>query len=217
MVSVFLVDDHEISRLGVISSLGSDSDLLVAGEAATFRQAVARIPAVSPDIVVLETELPDGSGIDLCRMLVGSAVGVKCFMLTSATDAPTVVDSVLAGASGYVGKDITGVDLAAAIADVGAGRFVLDERAVEALIGHIRVLSRQPRGPFDDLTEQNRTLLLLLGEGLTNRQIALRMHLAEKTVKNYVSRLLQTLGMQRRAQAAVYATSLLDTHLRREG
>ncbi|MGY3556469.1 response regulator [Williamsia sp. R60] len=207
MISVFLVDDHEIVRRGLIELIDSDPELTVIGEAGTCAQALARIPALRPDVAVLDVRLPDGNGIELCREVLTKLDGLRCLMLTSFTEDQAMLDAILAGASGYVVKDITGMELTKAIREVGAGKSLLDNRAAAALMDRLRTRQNTP-GPLDGLTEQEQTLLALLGEGLTNRQIAARMHLAEKTVKNYVSRLLAKLGMERRTQAAVYATKL---------
>jgi two-component system response regulator DevR len=215
MIRVFLVDDHEIVRRGLVELLDSVPDVAVVGEAATVAQALARIPAVSPNVAVLDVRLPDGSGIELCRDLLSRVDGLRCLMLTSLTDDEAMMDAILAGASGYVIKDITGMELARAIADVGAGRSLLDNRAAAALMDRLRARQDAEKPADDGLSEQDRTLLALLGEGLTNRQIAARMHLAEKTVKNYVSRLLGRLGMERRTQAAVYAAKSANRDRRR--
>lgn len=215
MIRVFLVDDHEIVRRGLVELLDSVSDVEVVGEAASVAQALARIPAVSPDVAVLDVRLPDGNGIELCRELLSRVDGLRCLMLTSLTDDEAMMDAILAGASGYVIKDITGMELAQAIAEVGAGRSLLDNRAAAALMDRLRARQDAAEPADDGLSEQDRTLLALLGEGLTNRQIAARMHLAEKTVKNYVSRLLGRLGMERRTQAAVYAAKTANRDRRR--
>ncbi|NKY88541.1 response regulator [Nocardia veterana] len=207
MIKVFLVDDHEIVRRGLSDLLDSDPELSVIGEAGSVSQALARIPALRPDVAVLDVRLPDGNGIELCRDLLSKVDGLRCLILTSFTDEHAMLDAILAGASGYVVKDIKGMELARAVKDVGAGKSLLDNRAAAALMEQLRH-GTEPDGPLATLTEQERKLLDLLGEGLTNREIAERMFLAEKTVKNYVSRLLAKLGMQRRTQAAVYATRL---------
>ncbi|MEG8182274.1 response regulator transcription factor [Nocardia terpenica] len=207
MITVFLVDDHEIVRRGLIDLLDGDPELTVIGEAGDVSQALARIPALRPDVAVLDVRLPDGNGIELCRELLSRVDGLRCLILTSFTDEQAMLDAILAGAGGYVVKDIKGMELAAAIKAVGSGRSLLDNRAAAALMDRLR-RSAQPDGPLAALTDQERVLLDLLGEGLTNRQIAQRMFLAEKTVKNYVSRLLSKLGMERRTQAAVYASKL---------
>lgn len=207
MLKVFLVDDHEVVRRGLIDLLGSDPDLEIVGEAGTVAEALARVPAVRPDVAVLDVRLPDGNGIELCRDLLSALPDLRCLMLTSFTSDEAMLDAILAGASGYVIKDIKGLELAAAIKDVGAGRSLLDNRAAAALMANLRGAAARD-DPLSGLTEQERALLQLLSEGLTNRQIAARMFLAEKTVKNYVSRLLAKLGMQRRTQAAVFASKL---------
>ena len=211
MVSVFLVDDHEIVRRGVADLLAEADDVDVVGQASTAAEAMARIPAIRPDVAVLDMRLPDGNGVELCRELRSTVTGLNCLILTSYTDEQAMLDAILAGAGGYVIKDIRGMDLVSAVREVGAGRSLLDNRAAAVLMSRLRASLDGP-GPLADLTEQERALLGLIGEGLTNRQIAERMFLAEKTVKNYVSRLLAKLGMERRTQAAV-----LVTRLRAEG
>lgn len=207
MIKVFLVDDHEIVRRGLIDLLEGDPALTVVGEAGDVAQALARIPALRPDVAVLDVRLPDGNGIELCRELLSRLDDLRCLILTSFTDEQAMMDAILAGASGYVVKDIKGMELAKAIKEIGSGRSLLDNRAAAALMERLR-RSTEPDGPLAMLTDQERKLLDLLGEGLTNRQIAERMFLAEKTVKNYVSRLLAKLGMERRTQAAVLASRL---------
>ncbi|HPY24351.1 MAG: two-component system, NarL family, response regulator DevR [Actinomycetota bacterium] len=214
-VTVFLVDDHEVVRRGLIDLLGTDPDLEVIGEAGSVVQAMAQIPVLKPDVAVLDVRLPDGNGIELCRDLLSKMPELRCLMLTSFTSDEAMLDAILAGASGYVVKDIKGMELAQAIKDVGAGRSLLDNRAAAALMAKLRGAAERT-DPLSGLTEQERVLLSLLGEGLTNKQIAARMFLAEKTVKNYVSRLLAKLGMERRTQAAVFV-SKLDQQRRRDG
>ncbi|MBS4729323.1 response regulator transcription factor [Mycobacterium sp. SM1] len=211
MVRVFLVDDHEVVRRGIVDLLESDPQLEVVGEAGSVSEAMARIPAARPDVAVLDVRLPDGSGIELCRDLLSDIPDLRCLMLTSFTSDEAMLDAILAGASGYVVKDIKGMELAQAIKDVGAGKSLLDNRAAAALMARLRGTARHT-DPLLGLTEQERTLLGLLSEGLTNKQIAARMFLAEKTVKNYVSRLLAKLGMERRTQAAVFASKLNTAH-----
>ena len=207
MVKVFLVDDHEVVRRGLIDLLGADPEVDVVGEAGSAAEAMARIPAAKPDVAVLDVRLPDGNGIELCRDLLSRMPDLRCLILTSYTSDEAMLDAILAGASGYVVKDIRGMELARAVKDVGAGRSLLDNRAAAALMAKLRGTTDKP-DPLSGLTDQERTLLGLLSEGLTNKQIADRMFLAEKTVKNYVSRLLAKLGMERRTQAAVFATEL---------
>ncbi|OBF93817.1 DNA-binding response regulator [Mycobacterium sp. 852002-51163_SCH5372311] len=207
MVKVFLVDDHEVVRRGLADLLASDPDLEVVGDAGSVSQAMARIPAAQPDVAVLDVRLPDGNGIELCRDLLSELPELRCLMLTSFTSDEAMLEAILAGASGYVVKDIRGMELAQAIKDVGAGKSLLDNRAAAALMANLRGAAAH-KDPLAGLTERERTLLELLSEGLTNRQIAARMFLAEKTVKNYVSRVLAKLGMERRTQAAVFASKL---------
>ncbi len=207
MVKVFLVDDHEVVRRGLVDLLTSDPELEVIGEAGSVSEAMARIPALQPDVAVLDVRLPDGNGIELCRDLLSSIPELRCLMLTSFTSDEAMLEAILAGASGYVVKDIKGMELARAIKEVGAGKSLLDNRAAAALMAKLRG-GAEHKDPLAGLTDQERTLLRLLSEGLTNRQIAARMFLAEKTVKNYVSRLLAKLGMERRTQAAVFASKL---------
>ena len=207
MVRVFLVDDHEVVRRGLVDLLGSDPELEVVGEAGSVGEAMVKIPAVAPDVAVLDVRLPDGNGIELCRDLLSELPDLRCLMLTSYTSDEAMLDAILAGASGFVVKDIKGMALAQAIKDVGAGKSLLDNRAAAALMAKLRGAAER-KDPLSGLSDQERRLLGLLGEGLTNKQIAARMFLAEKTVKNYVSRLLAKLGMERRTQAAVFASKL---------
>ncbi|MFQ6399160.1 response regulator [Nocardia sp. KC 131] len=208
MITVFLVDDHEIVRRGIGDLIELEPDLEVAGEAGDCSQALARIPALQPDVVVLDVRLPDGNGIELCRELLSVDPRLRCLILTSFTDEQAMLNAILAGASGYVVKDIKSLELIDAIRDVGTGKSLLDNRAAAALMAKLRSEAEAKTGPLASLTDQERVLLALLGEGLTNRQIAGRMFLAEKTVKNYVSRLLTKLGVERRTQAAVIASKL---------
>src|ERR1700756_369279 len=207
MVKGFFVADHEVVRRGLVDLLASDPDLEVIGEAGSVAEAMGRIPALRPDVAVLDVRLPDGNGVELCRDLLSDLPDLRCLMLTSYTSDEAMLDAILAGASGFVVKDIKGMQLAQAIKDVGAGKSLLDNRAAAALMARLRGTAER-KDPLSGLTDQERTLLGLLGEGLTNKQIAARMFLAEKTVKNYVSRLLAKLGMERRTQAAVFASKL---------
>ncbi|GAB5899823.1 response regulator [Mycolicibacterium sp.] len=213
MVKVFLVDDHELVRRGLIDLVSADPELEVVGEAGSVAEAIARIPALRPDVAVLDVRLPDGNGIELCRDLLCRLPDLRCLMLTSYTSDEAMLDAILAGASGYVIKDIKGMDLTRAIKDVGAGRSLLDNRAAAALMAKLRQAAEHS-DPLYGLSDQERVLLDLLGEGLTNKQIADRMFLAERTVKNYVSRLLTKLGMERRTQAAVFISKLDQSHRR---
>ncbi|QFU89633.1 response regulator transcription factor [Amycolatopsis sp. YIM 10] len=207
MVRVFLVDDHEVVRRGVADMLDEDEELEVVGQASNVSEALARIPALRPDVAVLDVRLPDGNGVELARELRSKLPELNILMLTSYTDEQAMLDAIMAGASGYVIKDIKGMDLVSAVREVGSGRSLLDARATAALMTKLRE-SAEKKGPLAQLSDQERTLFELIGEGLTNREIAERMFLAEKTVKNYVSRLLTKLGLQRRTQAAVLATEL---------
>ncbi len=207
VTKVFLVDDHEVVRVGLADLLGAEPDLEVIGQAATAREAEARIPALRPDVAVLDVRLPDGNGIELCRELRSRLPGLNCLMLTSFPDEQAMLDAMLAGAAGYVIKNIKGMELASAVRTVGSGKSLLGEQATADLMNRLRAkLDKSMELP--ELTAQERVLLDLIRQGLTNRQIADRMYLAEKTVKNYVSRLLSKLGLQRRTQAAVLATQL---------
>ena len=203
---VFLVDDHEIVRRGLVDLLGSAPDLEVVGEAASVGEAMARVPGSGADVAVLDVRLPDGNGVELCRDLRAALPELRCLMLTSYSDDEALFDAIMAGASGFVLKQILGTDLVAAVRTVGEGGSLLDSRATSALMNRIRSARRDD--PLAQLSEQERAVFDLIGEGLTNREIAERLFLAEKTIKNYVSRLLSKLGMQRRTQAAVLATEL---------
>jgi two-component system response regulator DevR len=209
VLTVFLVDDHEVVRRGVGDLLDEEDDLTVVGQAGTVAEALARIPALRPDVAVLDMRLPDGNGVELCRELRSRLPDLNCLILTSYTDEQAMMDAILAGAGGYVIKDIKGMDLVSAVRTVGAGRSLLDTRAAATLMAKIRSDAAKP-GPLAALTDQEHVVLDLIGEGLTNRQIGERMFLAEKTVKNYVSGVLSKLGMQRRTQVAVLATELRD-------
>ncbi|MEV6606137.1 response regulator transcription factor [Kutzneria sp. NPDC051319] len=204
---VFLVDDHEIVRRGIADLLDDEPDLQVCGEAASVAEALARIPATSPDVAVLDVRLPDGNGVELCRELRARNPELHCLMLTSFSDDEALLDAIMAGAAGFVLKQVLGHDLLAAIRTVAGGQSLLDGRTTAALMNRLR-RQRDDADPLRELSDQERTVLELIGDGLTNRQIAERMFLAEKTVKNYVSHLLAKLGMQRRTQVAVLATEL---------
>ena len=206
-IRVFLLDDHEIVRRGVADLLQTDADITVVGEARNATEALARIPALRPDMAVLDVRLPDGDGVSVCRELRSRMPELKVIMLTSYSDDEALFDAIMAGASGYLLKQILGQDLVAAVRTVAAGGSLLDPAATSAVLERMR-REAEPEGPLARLSEQERTVLQLIGEGLTNRQIGQRMFLAEKTVKNYVSHLLAKLGMERRTQAAVFATEL---------
>jgi two-component system response regulator DevR len=203
-IRVFLLDDHEVVRRGLKDLLEADGDIVVVGESGLAQEAARRIPALRPDVAVLDGRLPDGSGIDVCREVRSAHPEIAALILTSYDDDEALFSAIMAGAAGYVLKQIRGNDLVDAVRRVAAGQSLLDP-AVTA-----RVLDRLRAGPEEDkalapLTDQERRILELIGEGMTNRQIAERMFLAEKTVKNYVSSLLGKLGMERRTQAAVFA------------
>jgi two-component system response regulator DevR len=209
MIRVFLLDDHEIVRRGVRDLLEATGTMEVVGEASTAAEAIRRIPAIQPDVAVLDVRLPDGNGVEVCRELRSNNPELRCLMLTSYADDEALFDAIMAGASGYALKQIRSNDLVDAITKVAAGQSLLDPELTA------RVLERLRNGNPEDekiaaLTDQERRLLDLLAEGHTNREIANRMFLAEKTVKNYVSNLLAKMGMQRRTEAAVYAARLSE-------
>ncbi|MEU6590042.1 response regulator transcription factor [Streptomyces sp. NPDC046881] len=217
-VRVFLLDDHEVVRRGVRDLLDDEPDITVTGEAATVGQALVRVPALRPDVAVLDVRLPDGDGVTACRELRSHLPGLACLMLTSFDDEEALLDSIMAGASGYVLKQIQGADLVSAVRTVARGQSLLDPSATARLMARLRA-GREPEtepGVLPGLTEREREILALIGEGLTNRQIGGRLYLAEKTVKNHISRLLAKLGVERRVQAAVIATRARD-HLRADG
>ena len=206
-IRVMLVDDHEIVRRGIADLIGTADDLEVVGEAAGVEEALARTPQVNPDVAVLDVRMPDGNGIELCRELKSRLPDLNCLMLTSYADDDALFDAIMAGASGFVLKQVLGLDLLDAIRTVGAGGSLLDPKTTAALMNRIR-REREEQNPLNALTEQERAVFDLIGEGLTNRQIGEKLFLAEKTIKNYVSHLLNKLGMQRRTQAAVLAAEL---------
>jgi two-component system, NarL family, response regulator DevR len=205
-IRVFLLDDHEIVRRGVREMLEAEDGIEVVGEAGTAEEAVGRIPATQPDVAVLDVRLPDGDGIEVCREIRSRHDEIACLMLTSFADDEAVYAAIMAGAAGYVLKQVRGNDLVDAVRRVGRGESLLDP-AVTA-----RVLDRLRRSQEGDelagLTDQEKRLLDLIAQGLTNRQIGEQMFLAEKTIKNYVSNLLSKLGMSRRAEVAAYAARL---------
>ena len=206
-IRVFLLDDHEVVRRGIADLLGLESDMDVVGEAGSATDALHRIPAARPDVAILDVRLPDGTGIEVCRDARSLLPDLKCLMLTSYADDEALFDAIMAGASGYVLKDIKGNDLVEAVRSVAAGRSLLDPRATQRVLERLRSGARA-ESKVDQLNEQERRILVLIGEGMTNRQIGESMHLAEKTVKNYVSSLLAKLGMERRTQVAAYAAQL---------
>ncbi|HET6876055.1 MAG TPA: response regulator transcription factor [Jatrophihabitans sp.] len=205
---IFLLDDHEIVRRGLAELLNGVEDFQVIGEAGTAAEALRRIPAANPDVAILDGRLPDGSGIEVCRIIRQDHPQVRCLILTSYDDDEAIFAAVLAGAAGYVLKQIRGSNLIEAVRQVAAGQSLLDPAVT------MRVLRRVRGEPQDDrlagLTERERTVLMLVADGLTNRQIAEHLDLAEKTVKNHVSSLLAKLGLERRTQAAVLAAKVRD-------
>ena len=209
MVRVFLLDDHEVVRRGVRDLLEASGEIEVVGEASTAEEARQRVPAVRPEVAVLDVRLPDGTGIEVCRDLRAADPDLKCLMLTSFDDDEALFDSIMAGAAGYVLKEVRGGDLVDSVLRVATGESLLDPKATA------RVIERLRNPPPEDeklaaLSPQEQKILGYLAEGMTNRQIAEQMYLAEKTIKNYVSNLLLKLGMHRRTEAAVYAARMAE-------
>ncbi|MFD6192896.1 response regulator [Streptomyces sp. NPDC060275] len=217
-IRVFLLDDHEVVRRGVRDLLDDEPDITVVGEAGTVEQALVRVPALRPHVAVLDVRLPDGDGVGVCRELRSRMPDLACLMLTSFDDEEALLDSIMAGAAGYVLKQIQGSDLVTAVRTVAAGQSLLDPSAATKLMARLRGEQAKEEAPaaLPGLTDREREILTLIGEGLTNRQIGQRLYLAEKTVKNHISRLLAKLGVERRIQAAVIATRAQD-RLRQEG
>lgn len=205
---VFLLDDHDIVRRGVRALLESDGDVEVIGETASVAEAELLIPQLAPDVAVLDARLPDGSGIDLCARLRDLAPAVRCLVLTSYDDEEAIVAAIQAGAAGYVLKEVEGDSLLSSVRAVGNGHSLIDPVMARRVIAWIEQSTEGPR-ELAGLTEQQRRILELLAEGLTNKQIGERLYLAEKTVKNHVTRILAKLGVQRRTQAALLASRLL--------
>ncbi|ATO14209.1 response regulator transcription factor [Micromonospora sp. WMMA1998] len=212
MIRVFLLDDHEVVRRGLADLLQSSGDIEVVGESGLAQEAARRIPALRPDVAILDARLPDGNGIDVCRDVRAVDSSIKGLILTSYEDDEALFAAIMAGAAGYVLKQIRGTDLVDAVRRVAAGQSLLDPAITTRVLERIRSGVEQPR-ELKSLTEQERRILEYVAEGLTNREIAGKMFLAEKTVKNYVSSVLAKLGLERRTQAAVLATRLLGkTH-----
>jgi DNA-binding NarL/FixJ family response regulator len=209
---VFLLDDHEIVRRGLRELLEAEDDLVVAGEAGTAEEALARIPATNPQVAVLDVRLPDGDGIEVCREIRSRQPDVHCLILTSFADDEALFSAILAGASGYVLKQVRGADLLDAVRRVAQGQSLLDPAVTARVLERLR--TPRTTEEFESLTDQERRILDLIAEGLTNRQIGERMFLAEKTVKNYVSNVLMKLGMSRRSEAAAYAARLSERRRR---
>jgi DNA-binding NarL/FixJ family response regulator len=211
-IAVFLLDDHEVVRRGVRDLLEAEPDIRVVGEAGTVSSALAQIEALRPDVAVLDVRLPDGDGVSVCREIRSRMPEVACLMLTSFGDDEALFGAIMAGAAGYVLKQIRGTDLVGAVRTVASGQSTLDPRAASQLMARLRDQSAR-HDPLAGLSAQERKILALIGEGLTNRQIGERMSLAEKTVKNYVSALFAKLGMHHRTQAAAYAVRVFgDDH-----
>ena len=206
-ITVFLLDDHEIVRRGIAQLLESADDITVIGEAATAAQALARIPALRPDVAILDVRLPDGDGVSICRDMRSSvSPPPACLMLTSYSDDEALFGAIMAGAAGYLLKQISGVDLVGAVRTIAGGGSLLDPKATAVVLERLRK-GDEPTDPrYASLSPQERRILRLIADGLTNRQIGAELFLSEKTVKNYVSSLLHKLGFSRRTEAAVYAT-----------
>jgi two-component system response regulator DevR len=209
-IRVFLLDDHEIVRRGIADVLEEQPGIVVVGEAATVGEALRRIPAARPHVAVLDARLPDGSGIDVCREIRSSAPDVRCLILTSYDDNDALFAAVMAGAAGYLLKEVRGTSLIDAVRQVAAGKSLLDPAVTGRLLTRLREGAPQD-ARLASLTDREREILGLITDGMTNKQIGERLFLAEKTVKNYVSGLLAKLGMQRRTQAAVYGSEVRRT------
>ena len=209
MIRVFLLDDHEVVRRGLAALLESSGDIEVIGESGSAPEAARRIPALRPDVAVLDARLPDGNGIDVCRDIRSADPSIKALILTSYQDDEALFSAIMAGAAGYVLKQIRGNDLVDAIRRVAAGQSLLDPAVTQQVLTRIREGNEHTPSELARLTGQERRILELIAQGMTNRQIGEEMFLAEKTVKNYVSSLLSKLGLERRTQAAILATKLL--------
>ena len=203
LIRIALVDDHELVRRGIAELLSAEPDMEVIAEAATVAQAQSRVAATKPDVVLLDVRLPDGSGIDVCRNIRQAAPQTRCLMLTAYDDEDALYAAVLAGAAGYVLKDIRGTRLVEAIRRVAAGHSLLNPTIKNMVTQRMQAASSEGDPRLDELTDREHQVLNLIAEGLTNREIGQRLNLAEKTVKNYVSSVLSKLGLQRRTQAAV--------------
>ncbi len=208
-IRVFLLDDHEVVRRGLAALLESTDDIVVAGESGSAQEASRIIPALRPDVAVLDARLPDGSGVDVCREVRSQDPSIKALMLTSYQDDEALFNAIMAGASGYLLKQVRGTDLLEAIRTVAAGGSLLDPAVTQRVLERIRSGNAREPEELASLTPQERRILELVAQGMTNRQIGGELFLAEKTVKNYVSSLLAKLGLERRTQAAVLANKLL--------
>ena len=209
LVRVLLLDDHEIVRRGLRELLEGDGRIEVVGESGLAEEATRRIPALRPHVAVLDGRLPDGSGVDVCRDVRSVDPSIACLILTSYDDDEALFHAIMAGASGYVLKQIRGNELIDAIMRVAQGQSLLDPQVTARVLERLRG-GHEEDSALADLTEQERKVLMHIADGLTNRQIGQEMFLAEKTVKNYVSSILAKLGMERRTQAAVFASKLRD-------
>ncbi|GAA5028675.1 response regulator transcription factor [Streptomyces siamensis] len=209
-IRVFLLDDHEVVRRGITDLLDGESDISVVGDADSVEHALVRGPALRPHVAVLDVRLPDGDGITVCRELRSQMPELACLMLTSFDDEDALLDAIMAGASGYVLKQIRGSDLVSAVRTVASGQSMLDPTTTARLMRSLRDPAEPPTvaPELASLSPREREILTLIGEGLTNRQIGKQLYLSEKTVKNHISRLLAKLGVQRRVQAAVMASHL---------
>jgi DNA-binding NarL/FixJ family response regulator len=207
VIRVFLLDDHEMVRRGLHDLLSGEPDIEVVGEAGLAAEALRRIPALQPDVAILDARLPDGHGVDVCREIRSSYPDIACLMFTSYDDDEALLAAIMAGASGYVLKQIRGTDFIDAVRRVAAGQSLLDPAVTRTVLARVRQTEHREHDPLAALTDQERRVLELIAEGLTNRQIGERLFLAEKTVKKYVSSLLAKLGLQRRAQAVAFAAA----------
>ncbi|WP_406129762.1 response regulator transcription factor [Streptomyces canus] len=210
-IRVFLLDDHEVVRRGITDLLDAEPDISVVGDADTVEHALVRGPALRPDVAVLDVRLPDGDGITVCRELRNQMPELACLMLTSFDDEDALLDAIMAGASGYVLKQIRGSDLVSAVRTVASGQSMLDPATTARLIRSLRAEPAETPALAPELaglSPRERDILALIGDGLTNREIGKKLYLSEKTVKNHISRLLAKLGVQRRVQAAVLASHL---------
>jgi DNA-binding NarL/FixJ family response regulator len=210
-IRVFLLDDHEVVRRGLKELLESDGDIEVVGESGSAAEATRRIPALRPDVAVLDARLPDGSGIDVCRDVRSREPNTAALILSSYVDDEALFAAIMAGAAGYVLKQIRGTDLVDAVRRVAAGQSLLDPAVTQTILARLRTGDVRPADPLAALSEQERRVLALISEGLTNREIGVRLFLAEKTVKNYVSNLFTKLDMRRRTQAAAFVAQLKAT------
>jgi len=206
-IRVFLVDDHEIVRRGLKGLLEAEPDIDVVGEASTAESTMNRVLVAKPEVALLDVRLPDGDGVTLCRDIRSALPDTVCLMLTAYGDDEALLGAIMAGAAGYVMKQVSGTELVGAVRSVAAGKSILDAHAAQRVMQRLRERASSV-DPVSALSAQEKRVLDLIGEGLTNRQIAERMVLSEKTAKNYVSSLLSKLGMQRRSQAAALAARL---------